>query len=878
MHFFEGVEKRIIVNFSVDPAKPEGLRQLSTDAWKAWCRHARCSILSRTSNDFFDAYVLSESSLFVYPNHIIAKTCGSTTLLHAVEPLLELAASVGCEPEGMCFTRMNYNFPEGQVFPHTSFEEEVEFLDETFVGKPYILGPLDAERYHLYLADSAEDGSDKKTLEVQMFELDPECMKHFFRGPDGLDGEAQTRLSGVDTILPGSTIDAFAFDPCGYSMNGLLDGTYWTIHITPEDHCSYVSFETNLELTDYTELLDRVMGIFKPKRVCVSLLARKDALKGKPIPGVAITGFSRQHGSSSQAANAHELTYAAFTREDAAVSAAAADRSPATSASGCSIARSSSQSVLRKASPAMPAAKNRVSGRQNSSQTLLGASLSKETATALAAANLNALVSSSASLSHKGSSHKSAGSASVSDGRVSPQSEHSGDNSLSALTIPWSPSSKLASMQETSDAAVLNIIRDNMTGAADAFFVVDLGKITAQYLRWQKELPMVAPHYAVKCNPDPVVVKHLKNLGASFDCASEAEIALVLSLGVSPSRIVYANPCRPVAHLRFAKAHSVDLLTADNLDELRKIAAEYPTSRVLIRISPVEADAICALGAKFGATERGVTAMLELAKELRIDIAGVAFHVGSGARSLTSYTATLLRAKAVFAEALEAGFRPRILDIGGGMPGKDCVDSPLAFGDIASTVRPLLKQLFDLTTVKVIAEPGRYFVADSHTLATRIIARRDCSQEIEVELAERLALAGGDHDSETDSITSAANLARSSQQAAKFLYYVADGVYGSFNNIMYDHATVVPTPLRKDGSLVSAAEGASCVTSTIFGPTCDALDVICERAELPLLETGDWIFWRTMGAYTILCCGSDQGFNGMPKPLTYYTITNFEEK
>ncbi|KAI7052089.1 Ornithine, partial [Hortaea werneckii] len=61
-------------------------------------------------------------------------------------------------------------------------------------------------------------------------------------------------------------------------------------------------------------------------------------------------------------------------------------------------------------------------------------------------------------------------------------------------------------------------------GEEDAFFVADLGDVYRQHMRWKNHLGRVTPHYAVKCNPDPMVLRLLAALGAGFDCASKAEI------------------------------------------------------------------------------------------------------------------------------------------------------------------------------------------------------------------------------------------------------------------------------------------------------------------------------------------------------------------
>ncbi|KAL4684264.1 hypothetical protein H8959_021958 [Pygathrix nigripes] len=88
--------------------------------------------------------------------------------------------------------------------------------------------------------------SPDQTLEILMSELDPAVMHQFYM-KDGVTAKDVTCKSGIHDLIPGSVINATMFNPYGYSMNGMKsDGTYWTIHITPEPESSYVSFETNL--------------------------------------------------------------------------------------------------------------------------------------------------------------------------------------------------------------------------------------------------------------------------------------------------------------------------------------------------------------------------------------------------------------------------------------------------------------------------------------------------------------------------------------------------------------------------------------------------------------------------------------------------------
>lgn len=67
------------------------LRRIPKQALQEMLAVVKCEIISGKQSEHIDAYVLSESSLFVSRNRIILKTCGSTVLLRCIQPLLYLA-------------------------------------------------------------------------------------------------------------------------------------------------------------------------------------------------------------------------------------------------------------------------------------------------------------------------------------------------------------------------------------------------------------------------------------------------------------------------------------------------------------------------------------------------------------------------------------------------------------------------------------------------------------------------------------------------------------------------------------------------------------------------------------------------------------------
>ena len=230
---------------------------------------------------------------------------------------------------------------------------------------------------------------------------------------------------------------------------------------------------------------------------------------------------------------------------------------------------------------------------------------------------------------------------------------------------------------------------------------------------------------AVKCNPNENILKTLAGLGAGFDCASKREIELALGTQTNPTDIIYANPCKQISHIQYAKENEILKMTFDNEDELYKIKDCHPHSELVLRILPDDSKSICRFGKKFGASLEIVPRLLQVAKELQLNIIGISFHVGSGCFDASAFTDAVVLAREAFDIGEKMGFKFKFLDIGGGFPGNN--PQGLQYKDVAKILAPKIDELFPLD-VKVISEPGRYFVSSAFTLAINITSRRVISQ------------------------------------------------------------------------------------------------------------------------------------------------------
>ena len=243
----------------------------------------------------------------------------------------------------------------------------------------------------------------------------------------------------------------------------------------------------------------------------------------------------------------------------------------------------------------------------------------------------------------------------------------------------------------TLEERISNIFDNNLE--LNTLYLVDLSTVIIKYKDWINVLPNVEPFYAMKCNPDDKIVSTLVACGAGLDCASMHEMNVALSKGLHGDKIIFANPCKMPAHIKFAKDNGVEMMTFDNKNELLKVHEIYPSAKMVLRILGDDSHSTMRFGSKFGAnvyTE--AKGLLEYAYSLGLQVIGVSFHVGSGCQSAEAYTNSLKLARTVFDFAEAYGHPMTLLDIGGGTPGVDTDD--LKFSEIAKTISQNLKEMF----------------------------------------------------------------------------------------------------------------------------------------------------------------------------------------
>jgi ornithine decarboxylase len=350
-------------------------------------------------------------------------------------------------------------------------------------------------------------------------------------------------------------------------------------------------------------------------------------------------------------------------------------------------------------------------------------------------------------------------------------------------------------------------------------FVVDHAALRKAYREFRRHLPRVQVYYAVKANPDAEIVRTLFAEGASFDVASMPEFMIVYqNIKRMPAKerqqwiwdkIIYANPTKPVDTLEQLNKYK-PLVTFDNLEEIHKIKRHAPNAGLALRLKVPNTGAMVELSSKFGASPGEAVDLILEADRVGLTVEG--FHVGSQTTNFDNYVQALSLSANIFKEARDRGYtKMNLLDIGGGFPAPyDASVRP--FPELAKVINTELDRLFP-KDIEILAEPGRFLAAVCGTSIAAIIGK---------------AVRDG-----------------------KTSYYINDGVYHTYSGVIFDHCKYPVHAFKKGKTSICS----------VFGPTCDALDVISMAENLPDLQRDDLVYSVNIGAYSH---ASATYFNGFP--------------
>jgi ornithine decarboxylase len=360
-------------------------------------------------------------------------------------------------------------------------------------------------------------------------------------------------------------------------------------------------------------------------------------------------------------------------------------------------------------------------------------------------------------------------------------------------------------------------------------FVVDHDELRCNYTTFKKYLPRIQAYYAVKANSDPAIVRTFYQAGASFDVASMPEFENVHeNIKHLPAKerqdwiwdkIIYANPIKAIETLRELNQYK-PLVTFDNSEEIKKIKKYAPLAGLALRLKVPNTGAMVELSSKFGASPGEAVDLILEADKVGLTVEGISFHVGSQTTNFDNYVAAINLSANIFKEARDRGYnKMNLLDIGGGFPAPyDASVKP--FRELAKVINRELDRLFPKNDpsfpkkFEILAEPGRFFCATAATAVSKIIGK---------------AVRDG-----------------------KLCYYINDGVYHTFSGVVFDHCHYY----------IKAFKSGPTQICSVFGPTCDALDVVSMAENLPAnLEIGDLLYSEQIGAYSH---ASSTYFNGFP--------------
>jgi ornithine decarboxylase len=405
-----------------------------------------------------------------------------------------------------------------------------------------------------------------------------------------------------------------------------------------------------------------------------------------------------------------------------------------------------------------------------------------------------------------------------------PESE-SGSDSLEAMHILTGTAGQLAGIDDGAPTdRIEQFFADNPT-LRTPYLVVDLNVVRDHYLRLRKALARPDVYYAVKANPEPILLRTLADLGSRFDVASIGEIDRCLDLGIDPSALSFGNTIKRERDIADAMGRGVAIFTVDCDEELEKVLRQAKSGTVLVRLATEPHHADWPLSEKFGCLQHQAERLLLRAADTGVDV-GVSFHVGSQQRNLHAWDPPLATAAALADAMAKRGHRLGTVNLGGGMPSSH-MRTTAPIEDYGAAIEQGITRHLGGLDAHYIVEPGRYLVSDAGVIRSEVL----------------LVTHKPAHD------------------VRRWVFLDV----GRFNGLAETQNEAIRYRMR------CPASSGDLVPSVVAGPTCDSQDVMYERELYPLpsdLAIGDHVDVLSAGAYT--ASYSSVWFSGVEPLRSYY--------
>jgi len=320
---------------------------------------------------------------------------------------------------------------------------------------------------------------------------------------------------------------------------------------------------------------------------------------------------------------------------------------------------------------------------------------------------------------------------------------------------------------------------------------------------WNKYLPNITPYYAIKSLNCKYMINELIKYNFHFDIASKGELYQLMSFKYPINRTILANPCRSIDDINIAIKFGVPYIVCDDIDSVNYINKINKNVKIIWRIQSYENNSLIKFNSKFGASINDTIKVVSQNNS----IYGLSFHVGSGCSNMGSFSNTL--------DIIKKDILPywsdkcKLIDIGGGMTDIEDIIN------LSNVIKPFITDNY-MKNMRLIAGPGRYFSNDSINLYTKIIRVKYVNDHYHV--------------------------------------YINDSIYNSFSGKILDHQIHYPT------TVYSLNDNKELVKATIWGCTCDSLDMIIDNIFIDKPYIGNILKWEYMGSYSFV--SASNSFNG----------------